>query len=85
MAFGNFSFDEAIRIFEVKQGSLSATPLLSVTTHTSLSWGFNIVMIEWAAGKHVAEWESVLKRIAATSLPEPSVDTGNPRNSHVGH
>jgi hypothetical protein len=78
VAFGNFSFDEAIRIFEVKQQSLSATPLLSVSTHTSLSWGFNVVMIEWAIGKHVAQWESDLKRIAGTSLPEPAVDIGNP-------
>jgi hypothetical protein len=79
VAFGNFSFDEAIRIFEVKQQSLNATPLLSVSTRTNLGWGFNVVMIQWAVGKYVAHWESDLKRIAATSLPEPVVAVANPQ------
>ena len=79
VAFGNFSFDEAIRIFEVRQQSLSLAPLLSVSTHTNLGWGFNVVMIQWAVGKHVAHWESDLKRIASSSLPEPVVAIGNPQ------
>lgn len=56
VAFGVFSYREPVRIFGIKQQALERKPALSVFTSTSLGWGFNVVMVQWALGKHVREW-----------------------------
>jgi hypothetical protein len=76
IAFGDFEYDVPLRVFNVKQQIVDLKPVLSVSTHTNLSWGFNLVMIQWALGSHVAAWESELKALAAASLPEPIVTVG---------
>jgi hypothetical protein len=77
VAFGNFGYDVPLRVYRIKQQIVDATPVLSVSTDTNLGWGFNVVMIQWAMGSHVAAWESELKALAGTSLPEPIVAVGD--------
>jgi hypothetical protein len=76
VAFTSSSYGEPIHVFQVNGQSLRAAPALSVSTGTNLSWGFNVVMLQWAIGKHVEKWEADLKAIAAKPLPEPTVAVG---------
>jgi len=81
VAFGHeFSYGEAVRVYAIKQQAIEPKPALSVLTSTSLSWGFNVVLVQWALGKHVREWESELQSLQATHLPEPVVATGDPQH-----
>ena len=81
MAFGHeFSYAEPVRIFGIKQQALESKPALSVFTSHNLGGGFNVVMVQWALGKHVREWESELQSLQTTHLPEPIVATGTPHN-----
>jgi hypothetical protein len=81
VAFGHeFSYGEAARIYAIKQQAIDPKPALSVFTSTSLSWGFNVVMVQWALGKHDHEWESELQSLQTTHLPEPIVATGKPQS-----
>jgi hypothetical protein len=76
VGFDAFANTELVRVFRMKDHALDPKPALSVFTNTNLGWEFNLVMIQWALGKHVAQWESDLKALAATPLPEPVVDIG---------
>jgi hypothetical protein len=67
-----FNEAAALNIFEVKQQTLTAAPILAVSPES------NLVMIQWALGKHVAEWETELRRIASVPLQEPTVAVGKP-------
>ncbi len=81
VAFGHdFSNGEPVRIFGIKQQALEPKPALSVFTSSNLGGGFNVVMVQWALGKHVREWESELHSLQTTHLPEPIVAIGNPRS-----
>jgi len=81
VAFGHeFSYAEPVRIFGIKQQALESKPALSVFTSHNLGGGFNVVMVQWALGKHVREWESELQSLQTTHLPEPIVATGTPHN-----
>jgi hypothetical protein len=81
VAFGHeFSYGEAVRVYGIKQQAIEPKPALSVLTSTSLGSGFNVVMVQWALGKHVPEWESELQSLRATHLPEPVVATGDPQH-----
>lgn len=56
MALGHeFSHGEPVRVYAMKQQAIEPKPALSVLTAASLSSGFNVVMIQWALGKHVRE------------------------------
>jgi hypothetical protein len=81
VALGAFSYGEPVRIFSIKQQAIEPKPALSVFTSTSLGWGFNVVMVQWALGKHVGEWESELQSLQTTHLPEPTVATGSRQGS----
>jgi hypothetical protein len=50
-----FSHGEPVRVYAMKQQAIEPKPALSVLTAASLSSGFNVVMIQWALGKHVRE------------------------------
>lgn len=76
VAFTSSSYGEPIRVFQVNGQTLKAAPALSVSTGINLSWGFNVVMLQWALGTHVEKWEAELKAIAASPLPEPTVAVG---------
>lgn len=75
---GNFliTFNGDIQIFQVENHTIQGAPTVSVPNDKNPIGNFNVVMIQWALGKHVAEWEAELKAIAASKLPEPVVDVG---------
>jgi hypothetical protein len=79
VAVGEFTYSERVRVYRISQQGIEAKSILSVSTSASPSWGFNVVMVQWALGKYVAQWESELKSRAATPLPEPTVALGNPQ------
>lgn len=68
--------DTPIRVFRVVNHSIQIPAIASVPSDHSLTGDLNVVMFQWALGKHVADWERELKSIAATKLPEPLVDIG---------
>jgi hypothetical protein len=76
VAVGEFTYSERVRVYRISQQGIEAKPILSVSTSARPSWGFNVVMLQWALGKYVAQWESELKSLAATPLPEATVSTG---------
>jgi hypothetical protein len=69
-------FDDPIRVFRVENQIIQSDPITSVPNDHKLIGNFNLVMVQWALGKHVAEWESQLKSLAVTKLPDPVVDVG---------
>jgi hypothetical protein len=71
---GDFLIEPPFSVFQVENHTIQTKPAFSVPTSVQTSVEINVVMIQWAMGKHVAEWESELKAIAATKLPEPVVD-----------
>jgi len=73
---GDFLIAPAFAVFQVENHVIQAKPALSMPAGVQTSGEFNVVMIQWAMGKHVAEWESELKSLAATKLPEPVVGVG---------
>lgn len=77
---GDFLVDlDALTVYGIKQQALEAKPALSVLVPSSPDSGFNIVMVQWALGKHVREWEAELQSLQKTHLPEPVVATGSPQ------
>jgi hypothetical protein len=81
VAFGHeFSHGEPVRIFRIEQQTIDPKPAPSVLTPANLDSGFNVVMLQWALGKHVAEWERELQSLQTTHLPEPVVATGAPQH-----
>jgi hypothetical protein len=64
------------RIFAVKPQGIEPKPALSAATNLES----NVVMVQWALGKHVREWESELQSLQKTHLPEPIVATGDPQH-----
>jgi hypothetical protein len=81
VAFGHeFSYGEPVRVFRVKQNVIEPKPALSVFISGTLGSGFNVVMVQWALGKHVGEWESELHALQEAHLPEPMVATGDPQH-----
>lgn len=71
-----------ITIFQVSGQALRAAPVLSVPvisdkeSNPLMKWECNVVMLQWAVGKYVKQWESELKKIAATPLREPTLAVG---------
>jgi hypothetical protein len=72
-------YGEAVRVYSVKQRVIEPKPALSVFTHAGSGGGFDVVMVQWALGRHVADWESELQAFQKTYLPEPTVDVGDPQ------
>jgi hypothetical protein len=75
---GDFLLDLSygVRIFAIKQQGIE--PKLALSAATNLE--SNVVMVQWALGKHVREWESELQSLQKTRLPEPTVATGDPQH-----
>ena len=70
-----FGYSPPVRIFAIKQQRIEPKPALSAPTNLES----NVVMVQWALGKHVREWESELQSLQKTHLPEPIVVTGTPQ------
>jgi hypothetical protein len=70
-----FGYSPPVRIFVIKQQRIEPKPALSAPTNLES----NVVMVQWALGKHVREWESELQSLQKTLLPEPIVVTGTPQ------
>jgi hypothetical protein len=60
-------FGNPITVFGVNGQELSAAPVLSAASEVRNS---TPVMVQWALGKHVTEWESALREIAAKAARE---------------
>jgi hypothetical protein len=65
------------RIFAIRQHNIEPKPVLSAATNLES----NVVMVQWALGKHVREWEAELQSLQKTVLPEPTVATGSRQGS----
>jgi len=68
-----FGYSPPVKIFAIKQQGIEPKPVLSASTNLEAS----VVMVQWALGKHVSEWEFELQSLQKTALPEPTVATGN--------
>jgi hypothetical protein len=68
-----FGYSPPVKIFAIKQQGIEPKPVLSASTNLEA----NVVMVQWAQGKHVSEWEFELQSLQKTALPEPTVATGN--------
>jgi hypothetical protein len=66
-----------VRIFAIKQQGIE--PKLALSAATNLE--SNVVMVQWALGKHVREWESELQSLQKTHLPEAIVAIGSRQGS----
>ena len=64
------------RVFAIKQQGIEPKPVLPPSTNLETS----VVMVQWALGKHVREWEAELQSLQKTHLPEPIVATGDPQH-----
>lgn len=73
----SLGYSPPVRIFAIKQQGIEAKPVLSVP----LTLESNVVMVQWALGKHVREWESELQSLQKTHLKEPTVAIGNRQGS----
>lgn len=76
---GDFLVDLSygVRIFAIKQQGIE--PKLALSAATNLE--SNVVMVQWALGKHVREWESELQSLQKTHLPEAIVAIGSRQGS----
>jgi hypothetical protein len=73
----DFGYSPPMKIFAIKQQGIESKPALS----GSANLGSNVVMVQWALGKHVSEWESELQSLEKTPFPVPTVDIGNHQGS----
>ena len=73
----SFGYRLPVRIFGIKPQGIESKPALSVPTTLES----NVVMVQWALGKHVREWESEPQSLQKTDLPEPTVPIGNRQGS----
>jgi hypothetical protein len=73
---GDFLIAPVFAVFQVENRAIQSKPALSVPSGAQLDGECNVVMIQWAVGRHVAEWESELKALAASTLPEPVIAVG---------
>jgi hypothetical protein len=64
------------RVFAIKPQGIEPKPALPPSTNLES----NVVMVQWALGKHVREWESELQSLQKIHLPEPTVATGDPQH-----
>jgi hypothetical protein len=76
---GDFLIDfspsyDPIKVFRVNGLSLGNAPVLSLSGGSTGE--FNVVLLQWAIGKHVGQWESELKAIASSPLKEPILSVG---------
>ena len=76
---GDFLVDLSygVRIFAIKQQGIEPRPALSASTNLEV----NVVMVQWALGKHVSQWESELQLLEKSHFPEPTVAIGNRQGS----
>ena len=74
MAFG---YGDSVRIFATKPQGIEPKPALSASSNRES----NVVMVQWALGKHVREWESELQSLQNTHLPDATVAIGSRQGS----
>jgi hypothetical protein len=67
-----------LQVFPVAGLSIGDAPALSITDGSARTPDYSVVMVQWAFGQHVAEWESALKAITASPLKEATVAIGDP-------
>jgi hypothetical protein len=65
-------------IFSIKQRGIEPKPVLAPSTNLES----NVVMVQWALGKHVREWEAELQSLQKAHLPEATVTTGSRQGSN---
>jgi hypothetical protein len=77
---GDFLVDlsNGVRVFAIKQEGLEPKPALSAATNLET----NVVMVQWALGRHVREWEAELQSLQEAQLPEATVATGTRQGSN---
>lgn len=77
---GDFLVDltYGVRIFAIKQQGIEPKLVLSAATNLES----NVVMVQWALGKHTREWESELQSLQQTHLPEATVAIGSRQGSN---
>jgi hypothetical protein len=73
-----FGYGDSVRIFAIKQQGIEPKPVLSAATNLES----NVVMVQWALGRHVREWESELQSLQKIHWPEPTVATGSRQGSN---
>ncbi|MGA3172686.1 MAG: hypothetical protein ABSE62_16920, partial [Chthoniobacteraceae bacterium] len=73
----SFGYGDPVRVFAIRPQGVEPKPALSVPTNLAA----NVVMVQWALGRHVGEWESELQLLQKTRLPEPTVATGKPQGN----
>ena len=71
-----FGYGPPVKIFSVKPQGIQPEPALFAFTNMES----NVVMVQWAKGKRVGEWETELQSLQKTHLPEPIVATGDPQH-----
>ena len=69
MAFG---YTPPVRVYAIQQQRISANPAVSASSTLKS----NVVMVQWALGKHIKEWEPELQLLQNIHFPEPTVATG---------
>jgi len=67
------TFGNPIQIFRVDGQQLSAAPVLSIPNAEN---GASPVMVQWALGKHVIQWDAALNEIGATLAQRGSQASG---------
>jgi hypothetical protein len=72
-----FGYSPPVKIFAIKPQGIEPRSVLSASTNLEA----NVVMVQWALGKQVSEWESEFQSLQKTALPEPTVATGNRQGS----
>ena len=77
----SLGYSPPVRIFAIKKQGIAPEPVLSVPLNLE-SNSVNVVMVQWALGKHVLEWESELQSLQKNHLPEPTVVTGKRQGSN---
>jgi hypothetical protein len=69
------TFGNPIEIFRVDAQPLSAAPVRSIASAENSAFP---VMVQWALGKHVIQWEAALNQIGATLAQRGSQASGKP-------
>jgi len=63
----SFGDGNSVRVFAIRQQGIEPKPVLSVPTNLES----NVVMVQWALGQHVREWESELQVLQKLAYRNP--------------
>jgi hypothetical protein len=77
----SLGYSPPVRIFAITKKGIASEPVLSVPLNLE-SNAVNVVMVQWALGKHVLDWQSELQSLQRTHFPEPIVAIGTRQGSN---